>query len=222
MSDKYPSISPYAYCAWNPVKLIDPDGRKVRASDKQAMTNIIYTLSKAEAKYVKFDKDGNLNVKKLNRCKSNSTNFIALKTLAQSQTEYIFSTETHHKDENNDIDLSNPYSITRGVTLMPGNIEDPSPNDKVYVITSSNLTEEDQVANTAHEGYGHAYLYELKQQGQNVDPNHHYERTCVPVYNEELDCITPTIIRTECNTTLQKQIDSSVQEAKQNYQSWVN
>jgi len=26
MSDKYPSISPYAYCAWNPVKLVDPDG----------------------------------------------------------------------------------------------------------------------------------------------------------------------------------------------------
>ena len=26
-SDKYPSISPYAYCAWNPIKLVDPDGR---------------------------------------------------------------------------------------------------------------------------------------------------------------------------------------------------
>ena len=29
MSDKYPSISPYAYCAWNPVRLVDPDGRDV-------------------------------------------------------------------------------------------------------------------------------------------------------------------------------------------------
>ena len=27
LSDKYPSILPYAYCAWNPVKLVDPDGR---------------------------------------------------------------------------------------------------------------------------------------------------------------------------------------------------
>jgi len=26
MVDKYPSISPYAYCAWNPIKLVDPDG----------------------------------------------------------------------------------------------------------------------------------------------------------------------------------------------------
>ena len=29
MADKYPSISPYAYCAWNPVRLVDPDGREV-------------------------------------------------------------------------------------------------------------------------------------------------------------------------------------------------
>ena len=27
MADKYPSMSPYAYCAWNPVKLVDLDGR---------------------------------------------------------------------------------------------------------------------------------------------------------------------------------------------------
>ena len=26
-ADKYPSISPYAYCAWNPMKLVDPDGK---------------------------------------------------------------------------------------------------------------------------------------------------------------------------------------------------
>ena len=29
MSDKYPSISPYNYCAWNPVKIVDPDGREI-------------------------------------------------------------------------------------------------------------------------------------------------------------------------------------------------
>ena len=28
MADKYPPISTYAYCAWNPVKLVDPDGRE--------------------------------------------------------------------------------------------------------------------------------------------------------------------------------------------------
>ena len=27
LADKYPNISPYAYCGWNPVKFVDPDGR---------------------------------------------------------------------------------------------------------------------------------------------------------------------------------------------------
>ena len=36
MSDKYPSISPYVYCAWNPVKLVDPDGREVYINGDQA------------------------------------------------------------------------------------------------------------------------------------------------------------------------------------------
>ena len=35
MADKYPSISPYAYYAWNPVKLIDPDGREIAIKDGQ-------------------------------------------------------------------------------------------------------------------------------------------------------------------------------------------
>ena len=33
LADKYPSISPYAYCNWNPVKLVDPDGRETIETD---------------------------------------------------------------------------------------------------------------------------------------------------------------------------------------------
>ena len=33
MSDMYPSISRYAYCAWNPVKLVDPDGSDCTETD---------------------------------------------------------------------------------------------------------------------------------------------------------------------------------------------
>ena len=37
ISDKYPSLSPYAYCAWNPVKLVDPDGKdcKIAVNSKK-------------------------------------------------------------------------------------------------------------------------------------------------------------------------------------------
>ena len=29
MADKYPSISPYAYCSWNPMKLVDPNSKEI-------------------------------------------------------------------------------------------------------------------------------------------------------------------------------------------------
>jgi len=32
MADKYPNLSPDAYCAWNPVKLVDQDARKINES----------------------------------------------------------------------------------------------------------------------------------------------------------------------------------------------
>ena len=34
LADKYPNISPYAYCAWNPIKYTDPDGRDVYMFDE--------------------------------------------------------------------------------------------------------------------------------------------------------------------------------------------
>ena len=40
MADKYPSISPYAYCAWNPVKIVDPDGMEL-TDFKDANGNLI-------------------------------------------------------------------------------------------------------------------------------------------------------------------------------------
>ena len=30
MSDKYPSLSPYAYCAWNPMRIVDPSGDTIK------------------------------------------------------------------------------------------------------------------------------------------------------------------------------------------------
>ena len=40
MADKYPSISPYAYCAWNPVKLVDPDGKETIENDDWYRNNV--------------------------------------------------------------------------------------------------------------------------------------------------------------------------------------
>ena len=48
MADKYPSISPYAYCAWNPVKLVDPDGNDwYKKTHENGETTIEYCKDKA-------------------------------------------------------------------------------------------------------------------------------------------------------------------------------
>ncbi len=52
MADKHPSLSPYAYCAWNPVKLVDPDGRDIWIGD------ILYSanMSSEDEDYDDFSK----------------------------------------------------------------------------------------------------------------------------------------------------------------------
>ena len=48
MSDKYPGISPYAYCAWNPVKLVDPDGNDwYEKNEKNGNSSINYCENEA-------------------------------------------------------------------------------------------------------------------------------------------------------------------------------
>ena len=46
MSDKYASLSPYVYCADNPVKLTDPDGRWVPGLDEE--NNIVVTREEGD------------------------------------------------------------------------------------------------------------------------------------------------------------------------------
>ena len=58
LSEKYYSISPYGYCANNPVKYVDPDGRKVRYKRnssnefKQKFANAIRILNKHGVGYI--------------------------------------------------------------------------------------------------------------------------------------------------------------------------
>ena len=64
MADKYPGLSPYAYCAWNPVKLVDSDGReivfeddKVKVLFEQVYNNVKNRMSKLENSGFKKKRD---------------------------------------------------------------------------------------------------------------------------------------------------------------------
>ena len=68
MADKYPNTSPYAYCAWNPVKLVDPDGRELFIPNEDdenyyaSKLDIISLVKDKYKKYIRFDKNGNVSL----------------------------------------------------------------------------------------------------------------------------------------------------------------
>ena len=47
MSDKYPSLSPYTYCANNPVKLVDPDGEEWETPEDIDFANSLISHAKS-------------------------------------------------------------------------------------------------------------------------------------------------------------------------------
>ena len=90
MADKYPSISPYAYCAWSPVKLVDPDGEEIDdyfsfdgkyLGSDNAETNNVRIISTARWNYIQTNRNelidhdvGYVSSVSFSEASSNSTN----------------------------------------------------------------------------------------------------------------------------------------------------
>ena len=63
MSEKYPSLSPYVYCANNPVKLVDPNGEYLEVADNDDTHNdLLSIVGKTHRDRVIFNKDGSVSV----------------------------------------------------------------------------------------------------------------------------------------------------------------
>ena len=156
--------------------------------------------------------------------KGSSVNFDALLALVESKNNYFVSVADKYISDGEEEYLhSYEENGTYGVTLMPGSSKDSSPDNNVYVIISSSLSEFGQALNTSHELYGHAYLYELKHLGWNVSPYHDYSIiNGASVFDEETQMTVTIARRIDNNIDLVKQIYKSQQETVLNYLSQVS
>jgi hypothetical protein len=191
------------------MRFVDPDGKVVVAINKTAQNRILGTLSHAERTYVAFNENGQLNINQLNQCMSASHNITALKALSQSEVTYNFLVQGVSSNGQTDMKKAG------GVTEMYGAENNPSLNPMVVtIISGDHLEGEAAVQNLAHEAYGHAYMYELKDKNAH-DASHHYEVDSNQSYTDENGgCV---LIFIDTNTELQKHINEAITEASKNY-----
>ncbi len=173
-------ISPYAYCANDPVNRIDPDGRKVVAIGVNAQKAILNTLPSAIRNQIEFDSQGCIDKSVTNKISSESRNFASLSQLVNDDRVYEINVadKITYKDENGALIDQDMGRITLsgyqgsygfntgedgwlGVTQTPGNTAKKynSPDDRVIITINQELSVSGQAQTFAHEGYGHAYLY---------------------------------------------------------------
>lgn len=92
LAEKYYHLSPYAYCAGDPVNLVDPDGRKIIINDGTK----IYTWNNIDNQWGFYDAENNIYSGGLEYIHEYSN---ALKSLIETETGYDLVTKLANDDE---------------------------------------------------------------------------------------------------------------------------
>jgi len=143
LAEKYYHISPYAYCAGDPINLVDPDGLSIRALGTNSIDIFLNMLSDEELRYISFDSNGVLNDNVIASYSGDSILLNTIKTLSSSTVLYDFMISDNDGEEQfYDIDnKESPGSFYYGITRYPGATNKPSIDNDVHVFTASFLGE---------------------------------------------------------------------------------
>lgn len=211
MSDKYPSLSPYVYCADNPVRCVDPNGREVHPIGEEEYEMILNTLPQEDRAYVQLDKNGYIDKGLLNSHQSESANYNGLCDLANDNVTYdviLDDAGFPYRDQEGSLKSQYPEyqealsglidkefkyvnSNTTGeggnlgLTLFPGlTCPTNSPDNNVKIYVNKKLSEMARAESFSHEGYGHALMYCLN--GHNAYNAGHYSEPGMKDANTQL------------------------------------
>jgi RHS repeat-associated protein len=217
--DKYLSYSPYQYGLLNPMKLVDADGKEVRATTAESQQVILNTLPKEIRSNIVFNDNGFVDKNIFNSIDSKSGNFEALKTLVNDSRIYDVSVasgftymdesgETHNINFG-EISIGNAEDVSEmgprtlevgnlGVTMVPGEEHNRynSPDEMIRIVINAGLSSEGKSQNFSHEAYGHAYLFSLGESWKHV-PDDDMVETNYKLYNQIRNRINETKLNME-------------------------
>ena len=216
--EKWFFVGAYTYTLGNPVRFIDPDGRDVVAFDEESQRNIRNTLTRREARFVRFDESGRLDANRLNRSRSTSENMTALQALANSEITFTFRVSA--QDMSGEAFFDNSAmggNYNRGVTMLPGAETDASPDGNVHIIVGSGLSERQQAITTAHEAFGHGYFFERTRDA--LKSSHTFGTDGRTVWDSEFQMHVFESIRVPTNIPLENQIRTVENQARTNFDS---
>ena len=193
------SISPYAYCANDPVCNVDLDGRKVKPVGDAEFQMILKTLPKESREYVTLDSNGYIDYDSMSGYCGDSYNFNCLRTLVNDglTIDVVLDNKYTYVNKMGNIGVGNmnhtPFnpqfdekdtdptligcpstgeSGTSGKTLFPDREGfENSPSNNIIIIINNKFSSIGQIESFAHEAYGHALLY-LLNGGDHIGASH--------------------------------------------------
>ncbi len=199
LAEKYYSISPYVYCAANPVNLVDPEGEDVKPKGDEELSMIRNTLPPEARQFVQLDENGLIDRDILKHYHGISWNYESLRTLVNTNVMTIVTLDnkfdyvdkmgkggTHFMSyESADPDFMDTHFETAGVTtgesgflgkaLFPDrNGYENSPSDNMEIIINKSLSPLGAAETFSHEAYGHAVLYILTNKSHEA-ASHHFK-----------------------------------------------